>query len=392
MQAIGERGTCLMLSMLAMAMPACVLAGDTGNIDVVVPNSAETGGGTGVFLGPLVNSGRIYQLLVHEDQLATLVGKRIVGLSWRLPGSATGDWPANPVEYADYRIFLSEGVAPNQRSLVFADNIVGAQTQVRDGPLAIATGAYPSGQAINPFGPPITVDGWDYAGGHVLVELRHGGFEGTSRAVDAFTASSTGYGSQFSAVWSSNAAATEGLQGNFTVVRFSAEDGDGPVFYTVTPSASAGGDMDPNVPQQVEEGDTTSFTVTADAGFMIDEVTGCGGTLDADLFTTAPITASCTVTASFAEKPPNTWIVTPLAGPGGSLDPGTPQLVVDGDSTPFDVIAEPGFVIDAVSGCDGELDGAVYTTGPVLADCTVTASFDIDPDIIFIDGFELIVP
>ncbi len=392
MQAIGRFGLGALVSMLALALPSGASAGSTGDVEVVVPNSAESTGGTGVFLGPLVNAGRIYQLLVHEDQLTALVGKRIVGLSWRLPGSATADWPVGAVEYADYSILLSRSVAPSERSLVFANNVVGTQTQVRSGPLAIAAGAYASGSPINPFGPVIAVDGWDYAGGHLLVELRHGGFTGSSRAVDAFIASSTGYGTQFSAAWAAGNTATEGQQGNFSVVRFSAEDGEGPVVHTVTPLAGPGGSIDPDTPQLVEEGDTVSFLVTADEGFVIDAVTGCGGELDVDLYTTAPIIASCTVEASFAEKPPNTWAVTPVAGPGGSLDPDTPQLVVDGESTSFEVIADQGFVIDEVGGCDGELKGTVYTTGPVFADCTVNASFDIDPDIIFIDGFEAIEP
>jgi len=50
----------------------------------------------------------------------------------------------------------------------------------------------------------------------------------------------------------------------------------------------------------VNDGATTAFTVTADAGFHIDTVTGCGGSLAANTYTTGPITADCTVTANFA--------------------------------------------------------------------------------------------
>lgn len=393
MQVFGRFGLGVLASTLVLALPSHVAAVGIGEVDVVVPNSAETAGGNGVFLGPLVNVDRTYQLLVHENQLTGLVGKRIVGLSWRLPASATANWPASPVEYAQYDVFLSGGVAPGERSLVFADNVVGAQTRVRTGPLTIAAGAYTSGSPVNAFGPVIALDGWDYTGGHVLVELRHDGFTGTSRAVDAFTASSGAYGMQIGAIWAAGNTATEGQQGNFSVLRFSAEDGGGPISHTVTPLAGAGGSIDPDTPQTVEEGDTVSFLVTADSGFMIEDVTGCGGSLDVDLYTTAPITASCTVQASFAEKPPNTWVVTPtVIGSGGSIDPDTAQLVVDGESTLFTLSADEGFVIDEVTGCDGELKDAVYTTGPVFADCTVTARFGIDPDIIFINGFELIVP
>ncbi len=69
------------------------------------------------------------------------------------------------------------------------------------------------------------------------------------------------------------------------------------------------------------------------------------------------------------------WIVTPLAGAGGALDPATPQTVPDGATTTFEVLADAGYVIDQVSGCGGSLSATTYTTGPITADCTVEASF-----------------
>ncbi len=162
------------------------------------------------------------------------------------------------------------------------------------------------------------------------------------------------------------------------------------ITYTVTPVAGAGGAIDPSVPQVVKEGTAVNFVLTPDTGFMIAGVTGCGGTLAGDTYTTAPVTANCTVSATFAEKPPGTWVVTPSAGPGGSLDPSTPQVVEHGDTISFDVIPDSGHVVQAVSGCGGTLVGLVYTTAAVTADCKVSASFAVDPaDIIFVDGFEL---
>ncbi len=161
------------------------------------------------------------------------------------------------------------------------------------------------------------------------------------------------------------------------------------VTYTVTPVAGSGGAIAPDVPQVVKEGATVNFVLTPDNGFMIDGVTGCGGTLAGDTYTTAPVTGNCTVTASFAEKPPGTWVVTPSAGPGGSLDPSTPQVVEHGDTISFDVIPDSGHVVQAVTGCGGTLVDLVYTTAAVTADCKVNASFTIDPaDIIFVAGFE----
>jgi hypothetical protein len=69
--------------------------------------------------------------------------------------------------------------------------------------------------------------------------------------------------------------------------------------FTVTPTATAGGTIAPDTPQTVDEGATTSFTVTANANFEIAGVTGCGGSLEGNLYTTGAISADCTVSAVF---------------------------------------------------------------------------------------------
>jgi hypothetical protein len=72
-----------------------------------------------------------------------------------------------------------------------------------------------------------------------------------------------------------------------------------PTTYTVTPSAGAGGALTPSTPQTVNANSTTSFTVTANSGYQIASVTGCGGSLTGNTFTTGAITQDCTVTATF---------------------------------------------------------------------------------------------
>jgi FtsP/CotA-like multicopper oxidase with cupredoxin domain len=53
-------------------------------------------------------------------------------------------------------------------------------------------------------------------------------------------------------------------------------------------------------PQTVSNGATASFTVTPDLYYHVASVTGCGGILSGSTYTTAPITATCVVTATFA--------------------------------------------------------------------------------------------
>jgi len=76
--------------------------------------------------------------------------------------------------------------------------------------------------------------------------------------------------------------------------------------YTVTATAGTagtGGNIAP-ASATVTSGQTTSFTVTPDNGYAIDTVSGCGGSLSGNTYTTGAITADCTVNASFALAPP----------------------------------------------------------------------------------------
>lgn len=188
----------------------------------VVPGSYENVPGTGTFLGPLSNAQRTYQLLIHESLLTDMVGLQLTGLTWRSLASATSDWPTADVTFNNYDIYLSGSVTPANRSLTFANNIVGPQTQVRSGPLNIPTGSYTSGDSPNAFGPTIGFSNYAYNGGHLLIEIRHTGFSGTSRSVDALLTSTSGYGTLFSGAWTGNYTGTSGAQGNFSIVQLSA--------------------------------------------------------------------------------------------------------------------------------------------------------------------------
>ena len=140
--------------------------------------------------------------------------------------------------------------------------------------------------------------------------------------------------------------------------------------WTVTATAGPGGSISP-ASTTVDEGTTTSFTVTPDTGYTIASVTGCDGNLSGDTYTTGPITADCAVTAGFALK---RYTVTTTTGTGGTISP-TSTIVDHGDSTSLTVTPDTGYAVASVTGCNGSLSGNTYTTGPVTADCTVTAGF-----------------
>lgn len=69
-----------------------------------------------------------------------------------------------------------------------------------------------------------------------------------------------------------------------------------------------------------------------------------------------------------------TYAVSAAAGTGGTISPAT-ATVNAGGTTNFTVTPSSGYAISGVTGCGGTLAGATYTTGPVNANCTVTANF-----------------
>lgn len=206
------------LAVLSLIAVCAVVSAD----ELVVPNNYASTTGTGTFLGPFSNAQRTYQLLIHSSQLTDFVGKQLNGLTWRLPASASNPWPATALTYANFDIYLSGSVDPSARSLTFADNVVGTQTQVRSGSLSVDTGYLTNGSSPNAFGAMIGFTPWTYSGGNLLIELRHSTSNGASTSVDALTTSTAGYGTLFSAAWTGSYTGTSGSQGNFAVTKLSA--------------------------------------------------------------------------------------------------------------------------------------------------------------------------
>jgi hypothetical protein len=211
---------CLLLCLTLLA-PARLLAQD----QLVVPDNFENAEGTHRLLSPFSAAPLTHQLLIHEDQLTEFVGKPILGLEMRLDGDEGSDWPEVDVVFDNYDVYLSEGVLPADRSTVFADNVIGPQTQVRSGSMTIPAGAFPSGASPNEFGYLVEFDAWPYTGGHLLVELRHTGHLHNAPWIDAVGSSDPGYRDQFASVWVTGYDATVGLQANFPVTRLTARTG-----------------------------------------------------------------------------------------------------------------------------------------------------------------------
>jgi|GEM_PF-2576530 len=143
--------------------------------------------------------------------------------------------------------------------------------------------------------------------------------------------------------------------------------------YRIDTSVGGGGTISPSA-ITVNSGETASFNITPDNGFSIASVSGCSGNLVGSTYTTAPINNNCTVTASFIDTNAVTYTVNSTSTIGGSITP-TTVLVESGLSTQFTITADNNFVVESVEGCDGNLNGNIYTTATILGDCTVSARF-----------------
>lgn len=68
-------------------------------------------------------------------------------------------------------------------------------------------------------------------------------------------------------------------------------------------SASPGGQISPALSQQAARGQTLSFVLTPETGFIVSSAQGCGGSLVADRFTTAALTDNCEIKVQFNGRP-----------------------------------------------------------------------------------------
>src|SRR5690554_241619 len=288
-----------------IVLTLCLLSGGWSfGQTLVVPNGYENTNIGGTFIGPLANGARSYQLLIHEDQLTDMIDQNINGISFRSAGGASTTWPANLTTYNDYDIYLSEGVAPANKSLIFANNVVGTQTQVRSGSLAIEPNSYDVGSAVS-FGPTIDfTNPYTYTGGHLLLEIRHSGSDGTSKSVDAVLTSNSLYGSAVGANWVSSMTPPEGnaSQGNAAVVRFSHEPS------VIIPVVSVEVDTQDGVPAEITTDDGTlqlvatinPTDVVQTVAWTIESGTGLA-TVDTDGLVTAIDNGTVTVRATSTE-------------------------------------------------------------------------------------------
>jgi hypothetical protein len=95
-----------------------------------------------------------------------------------------------------------------------------------------------------------------------------------------------------------------------------------PATHPLTISSGSGGNISPSS-IAAPHGQQVTFTITPDAGYSIASVTGCGGTLSGNAYTTAPTSGACSVSATFTKTMTDVEVTGRGQGGGGSFGLGT---------------------------------------------------------------------
>jgi YD repeat-containing protein len=144
--------------------------------------------------------------------------------------------------------------------------------------------------------------------------------------------------------------------------------------HTITAwAADINGSVSPSGIMRVYEGSNKTFTITPNSGYIVSNVkvdwTSVGAVTS---YTFTNITASHTINASFVAG----YVITALAGSGGSISPAGSISVTKNSSETFTISPNSGYVVADVQ-VDGSSVGAVttYTFSNVTANHAISATF-----------------
>ena len=145
--------------------------------------------------------------------------------------------------------------------------------------------------------------------------------------------------------------------------------------YTITASAGTGGTITPSGAVVVSQGDSKTFTIAANSGYAISQVTvDSVGQGPITSYTFNNVQANHTISATFVVS--STYTITATASSGGTINPSGAVVCNPGDNKTFTITANSGYYISDVQ-VDSVSQGAIssYTFNNVQANHTINATF-----------------
>jgi len=154
-----------------------------------------------------------------------------------------------------------------------------------------------------------------------------------------------------------------------------------PTTYSVNASVSGEGGAISPTNAQVNSGGSQTFTITPDAGYMVDTFTVNGTDRKSEIsnneFTLSGIYSNTTIVVSFKAA---AYVVSATAGANGSIDPSGDIAVGAGDDLTFTVTPNAGykvatFLVDGVDRLAELDDNNQYTISDIQKDYTLEVTF-----------------
>ena len=185
---------------------------------LIVPVTGEGSNGVNT---PVRDTERTLQIVYASSLLGDLLpGSFITGLAFRL-NDPYPSWPDGERTWANYDIQLSTSLnAPGLLSPTFDANIAPDVVTVRTGSLTINALSYSGGSSPNAFGPEILFSNYyNYAGGDLLVTIRHTGNGVDSQFMDGQSTSPGFHQAQYAPGYTASTVGTNAI--STPVVQFS---------------------------------------------------------------------------------------------------------------------------------------------------------------------------
>ena len=148
--------------------------------------------------------------------------------------------------------------------------------------------------------------------------------------------------------------------------------------YTITATSGTGGTISPSGTTTVNYGSRPSYTITVNAGYVIDSVlvNGQKVSITNNVYTFDSVKFNQTIRVTFKIQ---TYTITAIAGTGGTISPSGTTTVNYGSRPSYIITANAGYVIDSVlvNGTKVSITNNVYTFDSVKTNQTIRVTFKI---------------